>query len=129
MKMEHTAFNVKEPVLMARWYVEHLGLTVQRRTVDAPYAHFLADDGGTVMIEIYGNTAAPAFDFSTIDPAAVHLAFVSEDVAADENRLVKAGATIVNGVHNLGDDQFSMLRDPWGLPLQLVKRGKKLLEV
>ena len=52
MKIEHTALNVEEPVLMARWYVEHLGLVVKRRTIDAPYAHFMADDGDSVMLEI-----------------------------------------------------------------------------
>lgn len=127
MKIEHTAFNVEEPVLMARWYVEHLGLQVQRRTTDPPYAHFLADDGGTVMIEIYGNKSAPLPDYRSQDPAILHLAFVSPDVAADTARLVSAGATVVADVHQLGDDTFSMLRDPWGLPLQLVKRSSPMI--
>lgn len=127
MKIEHTAFNVEEPVLMARWYVEHLGLTVQRRTVAAPYAHFLADDGGTVMIEIYGNKEAPRPDYRSMHPGQLHLAFVSEDVAADSARLQSAGATVVADVHQLGDDTFAMLRDPWGLPVQLVKRGTAMI--
>ena len=127
MKIEHTAINVEEPVLMARWYVEHLGLEVKRRTTDAPYAHFLADDGGTVMMEIYGNKDAPQLDFRQLNPAQLHFAFVSKDVAADTARLVAAGATIVADVHQLGDDTFSMLRDPWGVPVQLVKRGQAMI--
>ena len=55
MKIEHVALNVPDPLAMARWYVEHLGLTVKRRAMEAPYAHFLADDSGTVMVELYGN--------------------------------------------------------------------------
>lgn len=112
---------------MARWYVEHLGLTIKRRTVDPPYAHFLADDGDTVMIEIYGNRAAPLPDYHQQDPAILHLAFTSNDVAADAKRLVAAGATIVADVHQLGDDTFAMLRDPWGLPIQLVERGNAMI--
>jgi glyoxylase I family protein len=127
MKIEHTAFNVEEPVLMARWYVENLGLTVQRRTVDSPFAHFLADDGGTVMIEIYGNKEAPLPDYRNMPPGQLHLAFVSKDVAADCARLKAAGATVVADVHQLGDDTFAMLRDPWGLPVQLVKRAKAMI--
>lgn len=127
MKIEHTAFNVEDPVLMARWYVEHLGLTVQRRTVDPPYAHFLADDGGSVLIEIYGNRKAPLPDYRQQDPAILHLAFVSQDVAGDTQRLAAAGATIVADVHQLGDDTFAMLRDPWGLPLQLVQRAQPMI--
>ena len=127
MKIEHVAFNVEEPVLMARWYVEHLGLTVKRRTTDAPYAHFLADDGDTVMIEIYGNRDAPLPDYRNRNPAELHLAFSSKDVAADCIRLRTAGATVVADVHQLGDDTFAMLRDPWGLPIQLVKRGTSMI--
>lgn len=127
MKIEHTAFNVEEPVLMARWYVEHLGLQVKRRTTDAPYAHFLADDSGTVMIEIYGNRDAPLPNYRQMNPAELHLAFVSRDVAADAARLVAAGASCVADVHMLGDDTFAMLRDPWGLPIQLVSRGQSLI--
>jgi glyoxylase I family protein len=127
MKIEHTAFNVEEPVLMARWYVDHLGLTVRRRTTDAPYAHFLADDSGTVMIEIYGNKDAPLPDYRNMNPAELHLALVSNDVVGDTQRLRNAGATVVADVHQLGDDTFAMLRDPWGLPLQLVQRAKSMI--
>jgi glyoxylase I family protein len=122
MKIEHLAFNVPDPLNMARWYVEHLGLTVKRRAMDAPWAHFLADDSGTVMIEIYGNHTAPALNLPEVAPPALHLAFVSKDVAADVKRLTAAGATIVADVHLMGPDTFAMLRDPWGVPLQLVKR-------
>ena len=123
MKIEHLAFNVADPLAFARWYVEHLGLTVKRRLVEPPYVHFLADDSGTVMLEVYGNPDAPKLDFPTVQPPALHLAFLSADLPADVKRLVSAGASIVADVHTLpSGDTFAMLRDPWGLPLQLVKR-------
>lgn len=123
MKIEHLAFNVPDPLNMARWYVEHLGFTVKRRIMEAPYAHFLADDSGTVMLEIYGNTDAPSLNFPSVQPPALHLAFLSSDLPADVKRLTAAGATIVADVHTLpSGDTFAMLRDPWGLSLQLVKR-------
>ena len=50
MKIEHVALNVADPVAMARWYTEHLKLTVVKGMDTIPYTHFLADDGGTVML-------------------------------------------------------------------------------
>ena len=122
MKIEHTAFNVEEPVLMARWYVEHLGMKILRRTVDAPYAHFLTDDSGTVMIEIYGHRDTPQPDYRQMEPTQLHLAFLSNDIPSDTARLKAAGASVVADLHQMGEDTFAMLRDPWGLPLQLVQR-------
>jgi len=128
MKIEHLAFNVPDPLTMARWYVEHLGFTVKRRMMEAPFAHFMADDSGTVMLEIYGNTSAAKLDFANVEPPALHLAFVSKDVAADVKRLTSAGATVVADVHELPPgDTFAMLRDPWGVPLQLVKRRTPMI--
>lgn len=128
MKIEHLALNVSDPLNMARWYVEHLGFTVKRRMVEPPYAHFLADDGDTVMLEIYGNTDASALDFPEVQPPALHLALLSHDLVADVQRLKKAGATVVADVHTLPTgDTFAMLRDPWGVPLQLVRRQTPMI--
>lgn len=129
MKIEHMALNVPDPLNMARWYVEHLGMTVKRRGVESPWVHFLADDSGTVMLELYGNPDAAALSFPEVQPPALHLAFVSTDLVGDVRRLTAAGATIVADVHQLGEDTFAMLRDPWGLPLQLVSRGRAMIGV
>jgi len=128
MKIEHMAFNVSDPLEMGRWYVEHLGLVVKRRMVEPPYAHFLADDSGTVMIEIYGNTDAPIPDYKTIDSRALHLAFVSIDLDADIKRLTAARATLDGEPFSTPEgDKLAMLRDPWGLAVQLVQRGPSLI--
>jgi glyoxylase I family protein len=128
MKIEHVAFNVEDPLAMGRWYVEHLGLKVKRRTVEPPYAHFLADDSGTVMIEIYGNKDAPLPDYRVMSPAELHLAFSSQDVEQDARRLVAAGATQVGDFDTSPTgDRFAMLRDPWGLAIQLVKRATPMI--
>ena len=97
MKIEHFALNVEDALSTARWYVEHLGLTVKRRVMEAPWAHFLADDSGTVMIEIYSNTTVELADYRNTDPLAMHLALVSNNVEADVARLISAGASQVGG--------------------------------
>lgn len=128
MKIEHVAYNVEDPLAMGRWYVEHMGLSVKRRTIDPPYAHFLADDSGTVMIEIYGNTEAPVPDYRNLNASSLHLAFVSPDVDADIERLTAAGATLDGEPFSTPDgDHLAMLRDPWGFAIQLVKRGTAMI--
>ena len=128
MRVEHVAFNVQDPLAMARWYVDHLGFEVKRRVMEAPWAHFLIDSTGSTMIEIYGNTKAEALNFPQLSPAAVHLAFVSDDIEADLQRLVAAGGTAEGGVTPLpGGDSMAFVRDPWGFTLQLVKRAEPMI--
>lgn len=127
MKIEHFALNVKDPLSMGRWYVEHLGFVVKRRLVEPPYTHFLTDDSGTVMIEIY-RQEAPLPDYHTTHVMSLHLAIVSENVPADVERLVRAGGTLEGDLNHLpSGDCFAMLRDPWGLTLQLVSRAEPMV--
>lgn len=128
MKIEHVAINVEDPLQMARWYVEHLGFTVKRRVMEAPWAHFLADDSGTVMIEIYGNDSVPLPDYRAMHPGILHLAIVSDNVDADVERLTSAGASLDGEIQRLPNgDVMTFLRDPWGFTLQLVKRGQPMI--
>ena len=128
MKIEHVAFNVSDPVVAARWYVEHLGFQVKRRLEESPFTHFLADDGGGVMVELYCNPRAPVPDYAGQDPLVLHLALISDDVVADRRRLLAAGATAVGEIEHLDNgDVLAMLRDPWGLAIQLVNRHDPMI--
>lgn len=124
MKIEHIAFNVSDASSLAQWYVEHLGLTIKMQLDTPPFTHFLADETGAVMVEFYSNTEAPLPDYSQQDPRTLHIAFVSADVAADRLRLIDAGATPVGDVQRMEiGTELAMLRDPWGLAVQLVHRS------
>lgn len=128
MKIEHMAINVEDPLAMGRWYVAHVGFTIKRRSVEPPYGHFLADNSGTVMLEIYGNRDAPTPDYRNMNPLTLHLALVSDDVAADVARLTGAGATLVGEIQESPQgDHLAMLRDPWGFAIQLVKRSAPMI--
>ena len=59
MRFEHFALNVPDVRAHAQWYVDHLGFTVARRREDAPFMHFLADDTGRIIVELYSNPKAP----------------------------------------------------------------------
>ena len=128
MKLEHVAVNVADPVKMTQWYVDHLGMTIVRAMDKAPFTHFLADDSGNVMIEIYNNPPDQVPDYRSMHPLLLHLAFVSNDPDADRARLEKAGATFVEEVRPEAGAHLVMMRDPWGLAVQLCKRAKSMLK-
>src|SRR6185295_13543304 len=93
MKIEHTAYQVDDPVSLARWYVSHLGLRVKRAQQESPFGQFLADDGDAVMLEFYRHTSIPVPDYRSMDPMVLHLAFRTNDVGGTRQRLLAAGAT------------------------------------
>jgi glyoxylase I family protein len=124
MKFEHFALNVPDAKKVAAWYVKNLGLRVAITRDDAPFTSFLADDSGRVILEVYSNTAAAYPDFRVSHPLCFHVAFIAEDPAAVRSSLIAAGAT-AEYEDKLPDGSFLiMVRDPWGIPLQLVKRAK-----
>ena len=127
MKLEHVALLVADPVAVARWYEEHLGMRVVRKG-DAPgHARFIADDAGASVLEIYAGTL-PVPDYRAMDPALLHVAFAVEDLGATRARLIAAGAVPVGDVVLAPTgDEFAMLRDPWGLALQLARRARPLV--
>jgi hypothetical protein len=57
----------------------------------------------------------------------LHLAFVSEDPQKDKERLIGAGASSVEDLFMEDGTQLFMLRDPWGLAIQLCKRTDPML--
>ena len=127
MKLEHFALNVEEPWQMSAWYVTNLGLKVVRQMVEAPYTTFLADDSGRIMIEIYNKPANEVPPYRDMNPLLVHLAFVSDNPGEDKNRLLAAGASLETDQHLEDGSHLVMLRDPWGLAVQLCKRGISML--
>lgn len=123
VKIEHTAFQVEDPVAAARWYTTHLGLVVRRAQAGPPFGQFLADDGDAVMLEFYCNPKIPVPDYRSMDPLTLHIAFAAADVRAERARLLAAGATAEGDVQTTdAGDVMAMLRDPWGLALQLAQR-------
>lgn len=127
LNIEHIACNVSDPAAMAAWYVEHLGMRIVRKAEAAPFIHFLADASGRVVIEIYSNAADPVPDYSKMHPLRFHVAFATSDPEGSRAALVAAGATAVDDQTTADGSRLIMLRDPWGLPLQLCKRANPLL--
>jgi glyoxylase I family protein len=127
MRLEHVALNVAEPDAMAAWYVAHMGMHVIRHA-PTNSTYFLADSAGQSVIELYCNPAAAVPDYVNIPPLALHLAFVTADIAADHARLIAAGAQSAGPINPTpAGDQLAFLRDPWHVTIQLVQRATPLM--
>ncbi len=128
LKFEHFAINVADPVGMARWYVDHLGMKITRQGEGPVYMHFLADVTGRTVIEIYNSPPDLVPDYPNQHPQVLHIAFAAEDIEADRQRLIDAGATPTGEIGTTGaGDRLAMMRDPWGFALQLTQRIERLV--
>ena len=128
MNIEHIALNVPDPVGMAAWYVEHLGLRVLRKQEQTPFTHFLADAAGRVVLELYCHAKAALPNYASFDPLTLHIAFTADDVAAERQRLLDAGAAAAGDIVTTeAGDVMTFVRDPWSVTIQLVKRVKPML--
>ncbi|MDF7825930.1 VOC family protein [Pontiellaceae bacterium B12227] len=127
MKIEHFAYQVKDAVAVSDWYCEHMGFQI-KRGIDDPFAvRFLADESGDVMIEIYSNPAVQTPDYASMDPLILHIAFVCNDIAGTIKRLSAAGAELLQEENTPFGDTLAMLRDPWGLAIQLCQRAEAMV--
>jgi catechol 2,3-dioxygenase-like lactoylglutathione lyase family enzyme len=124
MKFEHVAFNVPDARAHAQWLAANLGFTVIRANPEAPYMHFLADETGRVVLELYTNPKAAIPDYPNQPPLVLHFALAVTDAGAEGERLVRAGATLFSDTPQPDGTRFVMVRDPWGVALQLCQRAK-----
>jgi catechol 2,3-dioxygenase-like lactoylglutathione lyase family enzyme len=121
---EHFALNVPDSVHMAEWYVAHLGMKVVMSLDEEPYTRFLADETGRVVMEIYSNKTVPIPEYHNIHPLNLHRGFAVADADATKARLLAAGAAYVEEARPPDGSVLYMLRDPWGVPLQICRRAR-----
>ena len=124
MRIEHVGYQVADPHAVAEWYAAHLGFQLRRAQPEPPYTTFMADASGQVLIEFYANPTAPIPAYAEQNPLVLHLAFSVDDVPAERDRLLAAGATLAEEARSLPNgDMICMLRDPFGFAIQVVTRA------
>ena len=129
LSMEHVALNIPSATRMAEWYTQHLNMTIVRK-IDVFETTFLADASGRVVLELYSNPDLPMLDHASLHPSALHLAFVVEKVEETRNRLSAAGASVVQDIFTTdAGDEMMMLKDPWGITLQFIRRAESMLNL
>jgi glyoxylase I family protein len=124
MTFEHFALNVTDSRALAQWYAQHLGFRIVRDVGGPTNTLFLGDETGRVVVELYHNPAAPVPPYASTHPLCFHFAVVATDARAERSRLEGAGATFVEEVTPPDGSVLIMLRDPWGVPVQLCQRTR-----
>ena len=125
---EHVALNVENPAGMAKWWCENLGMKIVRKGPPPVNMYFISDAGGNMMLEIYHNPPDAVPDYRSMNPLMLHVAFMVDDVKGTCRKLIAAGAAVASEatVTDSGDE-LAMLRDPWGVPIQILKRANPML--
>jgi catechol-2,3-dioxygenase len=124
MVFEHIALNVKNIKDVKDWYVDHIGLKIVSEQTEAPFMTFFSDSSGRVVLELYHRPEEEITDFRTKHPLTFHMAFVSQNAVTDKLRLLDKGASFVEEITKEDGSHLVMLRDPWGMPLQLCHRAE-----
>ena len=129
VRLEHVALNVPEPEAMAKWYAENLGMKIMREGPAPVSMRFIADAGENMMLELYHNPADEVPDYRSMGVRTLHIAFLVDDVAQIRGGLLDAGATMAEDVEVTdAGDEILILRDPWGIPIQFIKRAEPMLK-
>ncbi len=128
-RIEHMGFNVSDPVAVASWYQKNLGMKLIRKGKAPLFVTFISDPGNNMMMEFYNKQKFPKLDFSKINYMSYHLAFMVDSISIIEKKMINAGATLAEEISRTPTgDKVLMLRDPWGMPLQLVERAEPMLK-
>ena len=128
IRLEHVALNVEDPAAMAKWYCDNLGMKVMREGPPPASMRFISDAAGNMMLELYHNPPDAVPDYASMNPLVLHIAFMVDDVKSIRDALIAAGATAADEVTTTpSGDELTMLRDPWGVPIQFVKRAEPML--
>ena len=128
LKTEHIALDVASPEQTAEWWCKHLGFNIVVKQTAPPFAIFIREHQGQFALELYrAENTQQAPDYHNANPLQFHIAFLSTDLDKDIARLMDAGATLVSRQTVLGSE-LVMLRDPSGIPIQLVQRQQPILE-
>jgi len=127
MRLEHVAIAMPDPPAAAAWYAERLGFRIVRAAAQPPRAQFLEPPGGGTLIELFCDPNTPPLDHHAIHGMQAHLAIALEDaaaVAALAADLAAHGASAEGEpARTATGDHYAIVRDPWGVPLQLIARA------
>jgi hypothetical protein len=77
-------------------------------------------------MEIYINPISPIPDYPAQHPLNFHYAVAVPDPEALQATLIAAGATYFETVRPADGSILVMLRDPWGVGLQLCRRAQPM---
>lgn len=128
MEFEHFALNIADPVKFVNWYTSNCSMKILKSMNVKPFTHFLADSTGRSIVEIYSNSEARIPDYTNNHYLEFHFAFKVEDVSVMKDKLLSAGAKLLDEIKLENGTHIVTLRDPFGIPIQLCKRVPPLVK-
>lgn len=128
MKIEHIGFIVPEPVSMGEWYSENFSLGVLRKLGnDEQGVVFLKDPESGTVLEFAKLKEIDPLPFRSLPDLQVHLAFESDNPLKTSGQLEKAGAEFIGESPKAeAENERFLLKDPWGMTIQIIKRKNSL---
>ncbi len=128
IRLEHVALNVEDPAAMAGWYSENLGMKIIREGPPPINVRFVSDEQENMMLELYTNPPDAVPDYRSMNPLVFHISFMVDDVQGICRELSAAGAALVGEVVTTeAGDEIAMMRDPWGVAIQFLRRAEPML--
>jgi predicted enzyme related to lactoylglutathione lyase len=126
---EHLAFNLNDSREVAKWFKENLSMKIMRDGKAPTYGMFIADENANMMLELYQNKDYPVIDFENVSHMSIHLAFMVYNIEAAKEKVLSSGGKVVEDITKTSAGDFVlMMRTPWGLPIQFVKRSEPMLK-
>jgi hypothetical protein len=128
MKIEHIGICVSAPIQMGKWYRDNLGFQILRTSgTDTEGVVFLLDSEGKTVLEFGRLSEIPPLDVRSFLPVQLHIAVECAEPIREAKRLVAAGAELVGeSPRNAYQGEKILVRDPWGMTIQLLNRKEKL---
>ena len=122
--IEHTAIASADPARLARWYVDHLGFTINYTSANSKTHFVKAPDGS--MIEIIESKGAAAAAPGMKDPGIRHMALTVADFPAACARLKNLGVGFLSEPQTVDGNSLVFFTDCDGNILHLLHREKPL---
>lgn len=126
---EHLAFNLNDSREVAKWFEENLSMKIMRDGKAPTYGMFIADQDANMMLELYQNKDYPVINYDSVSHMSIHLAFMVDNMEAEKEKVLSSGGKVVEDITKTPAGDFVlMMRNPWGLPIQFVKRNEPMLK-
>lgn len=121
--IEHTAIASADPERLARWYVDHLGFTINYKSSNSRTHFVKAPDGSMIeIIESKGEASLPGLK----DAGIRHMAMLVSDFPAECDRLRASGVEFLGEPQTVSGNSTVFFRDCDGNILHLLHREKPL---
>jgi glyoxylase I family protein len=122
--IEHTAIATPNPMKLARWFVDHLGFTINWQPPNTSTVFVKAPDGS--MLELIESQTPLAGVPAMREPGLRHLAIAVSDFDAMYRRLESAGVKFLTAPEKVHGNSLVFFTDCDGNILHLLHRETPL---